>query len=137
MEETIGNPLVSLFMEFHLGWVNLIYVVLWQQKVFGQWEWAHSSQALAFLYRNRYQNYSQGEWQVARTLLSKTHGMLGEKDRGRPQLVGATGLVLKQRFPSLQDGPSGALLRFMETPYQFKAFGRHVVGKKNYRLDEL
>lgn len=45
-----------------------------------------------------YQNYSQGEWQVARTLLSKTHGMLGEKD-----------------------GPSGALLRFMETPYQFKA----------------
>jgi len=63
--------------------------------------------------------------------------MLGEKDRGRPQLVGATGLVLKQRFPSLQDGPSGALLRFMETPYQFKAFGRHVVGKKNYHLDEL
>ena len=56
--------------------------------------------------------------------------MLGEKDRGRPQLVGATGLVLKQRFPSLQDGPSGALLRFMETPYQFKALGRHVVGKK-------
>ncbi|CAL1137735.1 unnamed protein product, partial [Cladocopium goreaui] len=45
-----------------------------------------------------YQNYSQGEWQVARNLLTKTHGMLSEKD-----------------------GPSGALLRFMETPYQFKA----------------
>ena len=100
-------------------------------EVFGQWE-SHSSQALAFLYRNRYQNYSQGEWQVARTLLSKTHGMLGEKDRGRPQL----GKVRRGKrskttvSQSLQDGPSGALLRFMETPYQFKAFRRHVVGEK-------
>ena len=28
----------------------------------------------------RYQNYSQGEWQVAKTLLTKTHRMLSEKD---------------------------------------------------------
>ncbi|CAE7198715.1 unnamed protein product, partial [Symbiodinium natans] len=45
-----------------------------------------------------YQNYAQGEWQVARNLLLKTHTMLREKD-----------------------GPSEALLRFMEKPYQFKA----------------
>ena len=34
----------------------------------------------------RYQNYSQGEWQVARNLLTKTHGMLSEKAR---PLIGA------------------------------------------------
>eukprot|EP00933_Yihiella_yeosuensis_P019988 TRINITY_DN16115_c1_g1_i1.p1 TRINITY_DN16115_c1_g1~~TRINITY_DN16115_c1_g1_i1.p1 ORF type:complete len:618 (+),score=84.65 TRINITY_DN16115_c1_g1_i1:48-1856(+) len=44
-----------------------------------------------------YQNYSQGEWQVARTLLMKTQTLLSE-----------------------QDGPSCALLRFMES-YQFDA----------------
>lgn len=27
----------------------------------------------------RYQNYSQGEWQVARSLLTKTHSMLSDK----------------------------------------------------------
>lgn len=47
-----------------------------------------------------YQNYSEGEWQVARSLLSRTHVMLGAK---------------------FKDGPSGALLRFMEVPYKFEA----------------
>ncbi|CAE7939762.1 KTR3 [Symbiodinium sp. KB8] len=45
-----------------------------------------------------YQNYAQGEWQVARNLLIQTHTMLRDKD-----------------------GPSEALLRFMEKPHQFKA----------------
>jgi len=45
-----------------------------------------------------YQNYSEGEWQVAKSLLTKTHNMLRDKD-----------------------GPSAALLRFMEKPYGFKA----------------
>ncbi|CAJ1383668.1 unnamed protein product [Effrenium voratum] len=44
-----------------------------------------------------YQNYSQGEWQVAKNLLTKTLSMRGEKD-----------------------GPSEALLRFMEKD-NFKA----------------
>eukprot|EP00931_Biecheleriopsis_adriatica_P108869 TRINITY_DN8313_c0_g1_i1.p1 TRINITY_DN8313_c0_g1~~TRINITY_DN8313_c0_g1_i1.p1 ORF type:complete len:956 (+),score=196.21 TRINITY_DN8313_c0_g1_i1:247-3114(+) len=46
-----------------------------------------------------YQNYFEGEWQVARNLLMKTHTMLKGK----------------------KDGPSGALLRFMESPHNFKA----------------
>jgi len=50
------------------------------------------------LFNMGYQNYSQGEWQVARRLLNTTLDMLGSKD-----------------------GPSGALLTFMETPYQFEA----------------
>ena len=74
------KPTCFSFYEVPSGRVNLIHVVPLGTEVFGQWEWAHSSQALASMYRNRYQNYSQGEWQVARTLLSKTHGMLGEKD---------------------------------------------------------
>jgi len=45
-----------------------------------------------------YQNYSQGEWQVAQRLLTRTRTMLG-----------------------VVDGPSMALLRFMEMPYQFEA----------------
>jgi len=45
-----------------------------------------------------YQNYSQGEWQVAQRLLTRTRTMLG-----------------------VVDGPSMALLRFMEHPYQFEA----------------
>jgi len=45
-----------------------------------------------------YQNYSQGEWLVARQVLSKTRAILG-----RP------------------DGPSLALLRFMGKPYGYKA----------------
>lgn len=45
-----------------------------------------------------YQNYSLGEWQVAERLLSRTRTML-----------------------TVEDGPSAALLRFMEAPYQFEA----------------
>jgi len=45
-----------------------------------------------------YQNYKLGEWQVARRMLSCTTAILG-----------------------IQDGPSTALLRFMEVPYQFEA----------------
>lgn len=44
-----------------------------------------------------YQNYSQGEWQVAQRMLSRTKEMLG-----------------------VEDGPSVALLRFMER-YEFQA----------------
>lgn len=47
-----------------------------------------------------YQNYSEGEWQVAQQLLARTRTMLG-----------------------VEDGPSIALLRFMESPYQFEAPG--------------
>jgi class 3 adenylate cyclase len=45
-----------------------------------------------------YQNYVLGEWQVAQRLLLQTMVMLG-----------------------INDGPSTALLRFMEHPYQFEA----------------
>jgi len=45
-----------------------------------------------------YHNYSQGEWQVARRLLTTTLTMVGFKD-----------------------GPSSYLLAYMETPYQFEA----------------
>lgn len=44
-----------------------------------------------------YQNYSDGEWKVAQRFLSLTRTMLGT-----------------------EDGPSAALLRFMETPYKFE-----------------
>eukprot|EP00931_Biecheleriopsis_adriatica_P060415 TRINITY_DN36286_c0_g1_i1.p1 TRINITY_DN36286_c0_g1~~TRINITY_DN36286_c0_g1_i1.p1 ORF type:complete len:1009 (-),score=203.90 TRINITY_DN36286_c0_g1_i1:122-2779(-) len=50
------------------------------------------------LFNMGYQNYSQGEWMVARRLLKETQVMLG-----------------------FQDGPSGALLSFMEHPYGFEA----------------
>jgi len=50
------------------------------------------------LFNMGYQNYSEGEWRVARRLLKATQDMLG-----------------------FQDGPSTALLAFMETPYQFEA----------------
>merc|ERR1712087_829775 len=46
-----------------------------------------------YLFDMGYQNYSQGEWKVAQRLLSRTRTMLGT-----------------------EDGPSIALLRFMETP---------------------
>merc|ERR1712113_340611 len=49
------------------------------------------------LFNMGYQNYSQGEWQVARQLLSRTLTMPG----------------------GAKDGPSVALLRFMEIPHQF------------------
>jgi len=45
-----------------------------------------------------YQNYTEGEWQVARSFLLKTQSMLG-----------------------IKDGPSGALLRFMKTRHKFVA----------------
>eukprot|EP00427_Karlodinium_veneficum_P040635 CAMPEP_0169262628 /NCGR_PEP_ID=MMETSP1016-20121227/43825_1 /TAXON_ID=342587 /ORGANISM="Karlodinium micrum, Strain CCMP2283" /LENGTH=151 /DNA_ID=CAMNT_0009345199 /DNA_START=194 /DNA_END=646 /DNA_ORIENTATION=+ len=44
-----------------------------------------------------FQNYSEGEWQVAKRFLSLTKTMLGT-----------------------EDGPSAALLRFMEYPYAFE-----------------
>merc|ERR1712083_740852 len=49
-----------------------------------------------------YQNYSQGEWRVAQKYLDRTHKMFTMQ----------TGTY---------DGPSGALLSFMENPYQFEA----------------
>mmetsp|Transcript_36899 Transcript_36899/g.80940 ORF Transcript_36899/g.80940 Transcript_36899/m.80940 type:complete len:969 (+) Transcript_36899:192-3098(+) len=45
-----------------------------------------------------FRNYSEGEWQVARVLLARTRYMIG-----------------------LEDGPSRALLAFMETPHNFQA----------------
>jgi class 3 adenylate cyclase len=45
-----------------------------------------------------FQNYAQGEWQVAQRLLSRTRTMLG-----------------------VQDGPSAALLRFMKSPHNYEA----------------
>lgn len=50
------------------------------------------------LFNMGYQNYNQGEWQVARRMLSCTRSLLG-----------------------VEDGPSSALLRFMEVPHQFMA----------------
>jgi len=50
------------------------------------------------LFNMGFQNYSQGEWQVARRMLSCTRAILGT-----------------------EDGPSSALLRHMEVPYQFEA----------------
>lgn len=49
------------------------------------------------LFNMGYQNYSQGEWLVARRMLAETKHLLG-----------------------VEDGPSAALLRFMEDPYQFE-----------------
>jgi len=45
-----------------------------------------------------YVNYAEGEWQVAQRFLMLTRSMLG-----------------------VEDGPSAALLRYMEIPYQFEA----------------
>merc|ERR1712217_807354 len=50
------------------------------------------------IFRMGYQNYICGEWQVARRFLSHTSVMLGPID-----------------------GPSWALIKFMEEPYQFEA----------------
>jgi len=50
------------------------------------------------VFKMGYQNYAQGEWSVARRLLSRTRTMLG-----------------------VIDGPSAALLRFMEVPHFFEA----------------
>eukprot|EP00930_Biecheleria_cincta_P053920 TRINITY_DN3973_c0_g4_i1.p1 TRINITY_DN3973_c0_g4~~TRINITY_DN3973_c0_g4_i1.p1 ORF type:complete len:955 (-),score=143.37 TRINITY_DN3973_c0_g4_i1:54-2918(-) len=50
------------------------------------------------LFNMGYQNYFQGEWQVARRMLSETRSILGA-----------------------EDGPSTALLRYMEYPHQFEA----------------
>jgi len=52
------------------------------------------------MFKMGYENYSQGEWQVARRMLSQTRTMLR---------VG------------YEDGPSVALLKFMEVPHQFEA----------------
>jgi len=45
-----------------------------------------------------YENYSQGEWSVARKMLEQTRSKLGH-----------------------MDGPSVALLKFMEDPYEYQA----------------
>eukprot|EP00930_Biecheleria_cincta_P032045 TRINITY_DN22234_c0_g1_i1.p1 TRINITY_DN22234_c0_g1~~TRINITY_DN22234_c0_g1_i1.p1 ORF type:complete len:618 (-),score=106.00 TRINITY_DN22234_c0_g1_i1:110-1963(-) len=50
------------------------------------------------LFNMGYQNYSQGEWQVARRLLSTTRSLC-----------------------SMEDGPSEALLKFMEVPHNFQS----------------
>eukprot|EP00927_Polykrikos_kofoidii_P007053 TRINITY_DN12881_c0_g2_i1.p1 TRINITY_DN12881_c0_g2~~TRINITY_DN12881_c0_g2_i1.p1 ORF type:complete len:907 (+),score=95.92 TRINITY_DN12881_c0_g2_i1:186-2906(+) len=50
------------------------------------------------LFNMGFQNYSQGEWQVARRMLSCTRAILG-----------------------IEDGPSNALLRYMEDPNRFEA----------------
>eukprot|EP00440_Ansanella_granifera_P034699 gb/GFBE01037643.1/.p1 GENE.gb/GFBE01037643.1/~~gb/GFBE01037643.1/.p1 ORF type:complete len:958 (+),score=196.24 gb/GFBE01037643.1/:1-2874(+) len=50
------------------------------------------------LFNMGYQNYFQGEWQVARRMLSETRHILGA-----------------------EDGPSTALLKYMEDPHQFEA----------------
>lgn len=50
------------------------------------------------LFNMGFQNYCEGEWQVARKMLSCTRAILG-----------------------IEDGPSNALLRFMESPYGFEA----------------
>mmetsp|Transcript_104128 Transcript_104128/g.184910 ORF Transcript_104128/g.184910 Transcript_104128/m.184910 type:complete len:954 (+) Transcript_104128:67-2928(+) len=50
------------------------------------------------LFNMGYQNYFQGEWQVARRMLSETRILLGA-----------------------EDGPSSALLRYMEVPHQYEA----------------
>jgi len=50
------------------------------------------------LFNMGYQNYAEGEWQVAQRMLLHTSRMLRQ-----------------------EDGPSAALLRFMETPYGFRA----------------
>jgi hypothetical protein len=50
------------------------------------------------LFNMGYQNYAQGEWNVARIFLSMSRSSLKQ-----------------------EDGPSQALLRFMEEPYNFKA----------------
>jgi class 3 adenylate cyclase len=50
------------------------------------------------LFNMGYQNYSQGEWQVARRMLSCTRAILG-----------------------IEDGPSNAILRFMDVRYGFEA----------------
>jgi len=56
------------------------------------------TQEFLSIFNMGYQNYSQGEWQVAQRLLSRTRIMLG-----------------------MDDGPSTALLRFMGTPYDYVA----------------
>jgi class 3 adenylate cyclase len=53
------------------------------------------------LFNMGYQNYSQGEWKVARRMLSYTRKVLGGVNR--------------------EDGPSQALLRFMEETSNFEA----------------
>lgn len=50
------------------------------------------------LFNMGFQNYAQGEWQVARRMLSCTRAILG-----------------------IEDGPSNALLRFMEDTHRFEA----------------
>jgi len=50
------------------------------------------------LFNMGYQNYSQGEWAIAQRILLRTSSMLG-----------------------MRDGPSAALLAYMERPYGFEA----------------
>jgi len=51
------------------------------------------------VFRMGYQNYAEGEWQVARRFLEEAHAMRGTSG----------------------DGPCAALIRFMESPHQFEA----------------
>ena len=90
----------------------------------------------------RYQNYSEGEWRVARRLLKvaipqcctvietlhiamqATQDMLGfqEPCRATPKShADGSGTPVRIWWCTLEDGPSTALLAFMETPYQFEA----------------
>eukprot|EP00428_Durinskia_dybowskii_P028233 CAMPEP_0170250202 /NCGR_PEP_ID=MMETSP0116_2-20130129/24914_1 /TAXON_ID=400756 /ORGANISM="Durinskia baltica, Strain CSIRO CS-38" /LENGTH=502 /DNA_ID=CAMNT_0010501131 /DNA_START=205 /DNA_END=1710 /DNA_ORIENTATION=- len=66
------------------------------------------------LFNMGYQNYSQGEWQVARRMLSCTRAILGS-----------------------EDGPSTALLKFMET-HDFKAqkSGAESVTLQQHRISQ-
>eukprot|EP00425_Heterocapsa_triquetra_P007640 CAMPEP_0195159732 /NCGR_PEP_ID=MMETSP0448-20130528/186312_1 /TAXON_ID=66468 /ORGANISM="Heterocapsa triquestra, Strain CCMP 448" /LENGTH=1075 /DNA_ID=CAMNT_0040198531 /DNA_START=57 /DNA_END=3281 /DNA_ORIENTATION=+ len=69
------------------------------------------------LFRMGYQNYVEGEWQVARRFLEETHLRPGHAE----------------------DGPSWALIRFMMTPFQFEApenwQGIHVLDRQGLRGD--
>ena len=101
MEETIGNPLVSLFMKFHLGWVNLIYVVLWHYRSF----WAVGMgtfftgfsfpvpQQVPKLLSRRVAGCSNFAFQDPRHARRKGPGKTTTRERA------TGGNVLKQRFP--------------------------------------
>eukprot|EP00439_Symbiodinium_sp_Y106_P049645 s2650_g6.t1 len=76
------------------------------------------------LFNMGYQNYSEGEWRVARRLLKATQDMLGfqEPCRATPKShADGSGTPVRIWWCTLEDGPSTALLAFMETPYQFEA----------------
>jgi len=56
------------------------------------------TQEFIHIFNMGYRNYSEGEWEIAQRLLTRTKKMLG-----------------------VEDGPSAALLRYMAKPYNFKA----------------